>query len=127
MSPIAHRIATHQHALLACRALRTAPLHTLLHECGDGQDAEDIDWPRCASAGHALLPDHTLAQRLLAGLHEAWRLGLLQRTLVPVPGDPAAYRVMWQRRSVATQSAQPPVMPGALPVSLQAAAQHPAA
>lgn len=127
MSPTAHRIATHQHALLACRALRSAPLHTLLHECGDGQDAEDIDWPRCARAGHALLPDHALAQRLLAGLHEAWRLGLLRRTLVALPGDPAAYRVQWQRRSGPAHSVQPTAMPGALLASLQAAAQHPAA
>ena len=93
MSSTAHRIATHQHALLACRALRTAPLHSLLHERGDGGDAEDIDWARCASAGHVLLPDHALAQRLLAGLHEAWRLGLLRRTVVPLAGDSAAYRV----------------------------------
>lgn len=127
MSPTALRIAHHQHALLACRALRSAPLHTLLHERSDGQDAEDIDWPRCATAGHALLPDHALAQRLLAGLHAAWHLGLLRRTLVPVAGDPAAYRVQWQRRSGVMPCVQPPVLPGALVAPWKAAAQHPAA
>lgn len=97
MSPTAHRITTHQHALLACRALRTAPLHSLLQERGDGSDLAQIDWPRCAAAGHAWLPDVALEQRLLAGLQEAWRLGMVRQRLVPVPGDSATYRVLWQR------------------------------
>lgn len=48
MSPTALRMANHQHALLACRALRDGPLHSLLQERGQPPAIEQIDWVRCA-------------------------------------------------------------------------------
>jgi hypothetical protein len=79
MSSTAHRIANHTHALLACRALRDGPLHSLLQERGPARDIEQIDWVRCAQPGHRWLPAPALEARLMAGLYEALRLGLVQR------------------------------------------------
>ena len=90
----------HRHALFAFEVTGLGPVHADMHKLGRRSVALAIDWTRTSANHRARLSNDELESQLLLGLEDATRWGLLQKSLHAVPGDCAAYRVVWQRRSV---------------------------
>ena len=89
----------HRHALFAFEVTGLGPVHADMRKLGRRSVALAIDWTRTSTNHRARLSNDELESQLLLGLEDATRLGLLDKSLHAVPGDCAAYRVVWQRRS----------------------------
>ena len=90
----------HRHALFAFEVTGLGPVHADMHKLGRRSVALAIDWTLTSANHRARLSNDELESQLLLGLEDATRWGLLVKSLHAVPGDGAAYRVVWQRRSV---------------------------
>ena len=90
----------HRYALFAFEVAGLGPVHADMRKLGRKSVALAIDWTRTSANHRARLSSDELESQLLLGLEDATLWGLLEKSLQEVPGDRAAYRVVWQRRSV---------------------------
>ena len=91
---------SHRHALFAFEVTGLGPVHADMRKLGRRSVALAIDWTRTSANHRARLSNDELESQLLLGLEDPTRLGLLDKSLHAVPGDCAAYRVVWQRHGV---------------------------
>ena len=85
-------------AIYACTQVQPGPIFTRIHETGNGTVTQEIDWVKTSAYHPEWIPSVPLESRLLAGLDEAFSLGLVKIRLLALAGDSACYVACWQSR-----------------------------